>query len=215
MVAYFESRSDAADAVSAIIAAHITPETIEFLDRTTIRCVEEYAHLGLPTSIESLLLIEVDGRPTIVEEEAARIAELCKRGRCIEFKTAQNHADALRLKTARRAAFSALARVKPTTILEDVTVPQSEISRMLKTSIESQSGSMSCLESSDTPATETSIPPASPTKETKTRFRGPNRPSKKYFRSRLRWGELSPASMEPGCPKRSFLPRQPAFLQSK
>ncbi len=132
MLAYFQSRKDAAEAVSAIIAAHIVPATVEFLDQTTIKCVEAYAHLGLPTSIESLLLIEVDGRPSVVEEDAAKIVELCKRHNCIEIKIAQNAAEAIRLKTARRAAFSALARVKPTTILEDVTVPRSELAPMLE-----------------------------------------------------------------------------------
>ena len=131
MLAYFRSRNDAAEAVSAIIAAHIIPATIEFLDKTTILCVEEYAHLGLPTSIESLLLIEVDGRGSVVAEDAAKVAELCMLHKCIETKVAQSEAEAIRLKTARRAAFSALARVRPTTILEDVTVPRSEIAPML------------------------------------------------------------------------------------
>jgi glycolate oxidase len=131
MLAFFQTRNAAAEAVSAIIAAHIIPATIEFLDQTTIKCVEEYAHLGLPTSIESLLLIEVDGRAAVVEEDAARVAELCKRHKCIEMRVAQSDADAIRLKMARRAAFSALARVRPTTILEDVTVPRSEITSML------------------------------------------------------------------------------------
>jgi glycolate oxidase len=132
MLAYFQSRKEAAEAVSAIVAAHIVPATIEFLDQTTIKCVEEYAHLGLPTSIESLLLIEVDGRPSVVEEDAAKIVVLCKRHNCIEIKIAQNAVEAIRLKTARRAAFSALARVKPTTILEDVTVPRTELAPMLE-----------------------------------------------------------------------------------
>ena len=132
MLAYFRSRQDAAEAVSAIIAAHIIPATIEFLDQTTIKCVEEYTHLGLPTSIESLLLIEVDGRSPVVNEDSVKIAELCKRHECIEINLAQSESDAIRLKTARRAAFSALARVRPTTILEDVTVPRSEIAKMLE-----------------------------------------------------------------------------------
>ena len=132
MLAYFQTRNDAAEAVSAIIAAHIIPVTIEFLDQTTIKCVEDYAHLGLLTSIESLLLIEVDGRSIIVEEDAARVVELCKQHHCTEINVAHTESDAIRLKTARRAAFSALARVKPTTILEDVTVPRSEIAPMIE-----------------------------------------------------------------------------------
>jgi len=40
--------------------------------------------------------------------------------------------EAQRLATARRSAFAALARVAPTTILEDVTVPRSELAGMVK-----------------------------------------------------------------------------------
>jgi glycolate oxidase len=132
MLAYFGSTSDAAETVSAIIAARIVPATLEFLDSTTIKAVEDYAHIGLPTDIESLLLIEVDGRPAIVEEDAAQIVDICKAHRAQEIKIAQNEQEALKLKAARRTAFSALARVRPTTILEDVTVPRSEVAPMLE-----------------------------------------------------------------------------------
>jgi glycolate oxidase len=44
---------------------------------------------------------------------------------------AQNDAEALQLATARRSAFSALARVRPTTILEDVTVPRDKLAEMV------------------------------------------------------------------------------------
>src|ERR1051325_11984866 len=41
MVATFSQMDQAAEAVSAIIAAKIIPCTLEFLDRTTIHCVED------------------------------------------------------------------------------------------------------------------------------------------------------------------------------
>lgn len=131
MLAYFDSTTKAAETVSAIIAAHIIPATLEFLDRTTVNAVESYAHIGLPTEIESILLIEVDGRPSIVQEDAARIIEICKSHGAQDLKIARDQEEGLRLKTARRVAFSALARVRPTTILEDVTVPRSEVAPML------------------------------------------------------------------------------------
>ena len=46
MVATFAQMDQAAEAVSAIIAAQIIPCTLEFLDRTTIHCVEDYAKIG-------------------------------------------------------------------------------------------------------------------------------------------------------------------------
>ncbi|MDB4589445.1 FAD-binding protein, partial [bacterium] len=57
MVATFEQMDRAAETVSAIIAAQIIPCTLEFLDRTTIHCVEDFAKIGLPLDCEALLLI--------------------------------------------------------------------------------------------------------------------------------------------------------------
>ena len=45
---------------------------------------------------------------------------------------ARDDAEAAKLANARRSAFSALARVAPTTILEDATVPRSELARMIR-----------------------------------------------------------------------------------
>ncbi len=132
MLAFYDRLSDSAETVSDIIASKITPAALEFLDNTTIRSVEEYAHLGLPTTINSLLLIEVDGRRGEVEEDAAKVLEICRRHRAVDVKVAANEQEAVKLRAARKSAFSALARVRPTTILEDVTVPRSEVAPMLE-----------------------------------------------------------------------------------
>ena len=132
MLAHFPALQDAALAVSAIIAAKVIPATLEFLDKVTIKCVEDYAHVGLPLDVDAVLLIEVDGHPVVIAEEAAAVAEICKKHRCSFFQTAQNAEEALKLTEARRTALSALARLKPTTILEDATVPRSCIAAMLQ-----------------------------------------------------------------------------------
>jgi glycolate oxidase len=105
---------------------------LEFLDRTTIACVDDYAQIGLPRDCEALVLMETDGHPAVVEEEAARMVEIARRNGCGEVRVAQDEAEATRLAAARRTAFAALARVAPTTILEDVTVPRSELAKMIR-----------------------------------------------------------------------------------
>jgi glycolate oxidase len=132
MVATFAQMDSAAEAVSAIIAAQIIPCTLEFLDRMTIHCVEDYAKIGLPLDCEALLLIESDGHPAVVDEEAARIETICRDKGCLEIRLARDDAEATKLASARRTAFSALARVAPTTILEDATVPRSELAKMIR-----------------------------------------------------------------------------------
>jgi glycolate oxidase len=132
MLVHFPELEQAALTVSSIIAARIIPATLEFLDKITIRCVEEYSHVGLPLDVEAVLLIEVDGHPAVVEEDAAGIKAICEKHHCSFFQTAATADEALKLATARRVALSALARSKPTTILEDATVPRSCIAPMVK-----------------------------------------------------------------------------------
>ena len=132
MLAMYDSMEAAAETVSAIIAAKIIPCTLEFLDRMTLKCVEDYAKIGLPTDVEALLLMETDGHPAAVADEADHMRDIAKAHGAREVKMAADEAEGARLAAARRNAFSALARMKPTTILEDVTVPRSELATMVK-----------------------------------------------------------------------------------
>ena len=132
MVATFDAMDAAAQTVSDIIAAQIIPCTLEFLDRTTIHCVEDFAKVGLPLDCEALLLMETDGHPAAVAEEAAKMEELAQANGAMEVRVARDAAEAEQRATARRSAFSALARLAPTTILEDATVPRSELAHMIR-----------------------------------------------------------------------------------
>ncbi len=132
LLASFSSMADAAATVSSIIENRIIPCTLEFLDRTTIRCVEDYASIGLPLDAEAILLMETDGHPAVVEEEASKMRELALRHGAMNVDAAKDAAEGQRLALARRSAFVALARVAPTTILEDVTVPRSRLVEMVE-----------------------------------------------------------------------------------
>jgi glycolate oxidase len=131
LLATFARMADASDTVSAIIAERIIPCTLEFLDKVTIRCVEDFAHVGLPLDAEAILLMETDGHPAVVQAEAEKMEAIARQCGAVSITVAADNAEALRLATARRAAFSALARVSPTTILEDATVPRSRLTEMI------------------------------------------------------------------------------------
>jgi glycolate oxidase len=132
MMAVFSEVSRASETVSAIIANRIVPVTLEFMDNFTIRAVEDFAHVGLPVDAAALLLIEVDGHPAQVEEDAARVEELCRQMGAMQVRVAQNAQERDKVWEARRAALSALSRIKPTTVLEDATVPRSKIPEMIR-----------------------------------------------------------------------------------
>jgi glycolate oxidase len=132
MLALYDRMQDAAQTISAIIAAKIIPCTLEFLDSMTVKCVEDYVKIGLPTDVQAIVLMETDGHPAAVEEEAEQMMALAKQYGAREVQLAQSEAEGLKLASARRSAFSALARMKPTTILEDVTVPRTELAHMVQ-----------------------------------------------------------------------------------
>ncbi|WEY90995.1 glycolate oxidase subunit GlcD [Bacillus subtilis] len=132
LLALYENIDAAAQTVSDIIAAKIIPATLEFLDQPTLLVIEDYAKIGLPTSAKAVLLIEQDGPFETVERDMEKIEAICKKGDAVSVQTAQTEEEAFALTEARRSALSALARLKPTTILEDATVPRSEIANMVK-----------------------------------------------------------------------------------
>lgn len=131
-IAHFDSLDAAAETVSQIIAAKIIPATLEFLDNGTIQAVEEFMHLGLPLDLQAFLLMEQDGEEAQVERDVAQMIEIAKENGAIFTAVAESEAEAMKLKTGRRVALSALARKRPTTILEDATVPRSELATMVR-----------------------------------------------------------------------------------
>lgn len=131
ILAFFDTIGGAAETVASIIANKILPSMLEFLDNPTIRAVNDFAKLGLDTNANALLLIEVDGPQSIVTEESAAIQSICNRIGTKSLIVARDENEASKLKIARKSAFAALARIRPTTILEDATVPRSEVPKMV------------------------------------------------------------------------------------
>ncbi|MDR0420381.1 MAG: FAD-binding protein [Prevotellaceae bacterium] len=132
MMAVYDDIADASETVAAIIAAHILPCTLEILDKKCLTYIEAYTHAGLPVDAAAILLIEVDGsHAQAVEEDADKVIELCKKCGAKYINIAKDAAEKNKLWEARRNALPALARARPTTVLEDATVPRSKIPAMV------------------------------------------------------------------------------------
>jgi glycolate oxidase len=132
MMAVYDDVNKASETVASIIAAHIVPCTLEFLDNNCIKYVEAHAKIGLPVEAGAILLIEVDGgHAQMVEEDAAKVMEICKKIGSTDIRIATNEDEKNKIWAARRNALPALARARPTTVLEDATVPRSQIPAMI------------------------------------------------------------------------------------
>jgi len=132
IIAAFKSIETASETVADIIARKIVPATLEIMDKVTIKAVEDFSNAGLPTDAGALLLIELDGYPAQVEEDASKVVKICEKYKAFQTKTARNDVEREKIWSARRSALSALAKMKPTLVLEDATVPRSKIPDMVK-----------------------------------------------------------------------------------
>ncbi|MBN1685460.1 MAG: FAD-binding protein [Spirochaetales bacterium] len=124
----FQTIAEAGKAVNDILSAGLVPATLELMDETAIKCVDEAMRLNLPRDVEAILIIETDGpdEATVVRE-IEQVALVCSQNNAREVRVAGNEAERTALWNARRSLSPSLARVAPNKLGEDITVPLSKI----------------------------------------------------------------------------------------
>ncbi len=133
LAAYFSDISLAAQTVTNILAQGILPTSIEIMDQTTLQCVEEMLHIGLPVDMDAMLLISVDGNHIdSVKQDLAEVERVCRATDGTTVQVAQDDKEAAQLWQARRSVAPALARRMPNKLGEDIAVPRSKIPEMVK-----------------------------------------------------------------------------------
>jgi len=131
-LAIFDSLDNAAQTVSDIIAAGVTPSTMEFMDNETINAIQNFKDCGLPREAQAVLLIETDGETNSAKSEIAKVEEVVKSNNATDFAVAKDTGERDNLFAGRRVALNALASVKPNLILEDATVMRSRLPDMVR-----------------------------------------------------------------------------------
>lgn len=130
LAAEFASAADACDAVCRIMAGGHVPSLLELMDRTTLKAVNDLAHMGLPESTEALLLAAFD-TPDPAADLAA-VGALCEAAGATEVVPADDVAESELLLKARRLSLTALEAVKGTSMIDDVCVPRSRLGELLE-----------------------------------------------------------------------------------
>lgn len=130
VMAIFDSLADAGKAISKILTSGILPSKMELMDNASIAAVENYQPIGLPKNAEALVLIELDGHPAAVADEAAKAAKVCREIGAKNVRIPESKSEAEELWKARKLVSPAIVQMKPTKISEDATVPLSKIPEM-------------------------------------------------------------------------------------
>ncbi|MEV5322482.1 FAD-linked oxidase C-terminal domain-containing protein [Streptomyces sp. NPDC052687] len=129
LAAEFASAAAACDAVCRIMAAGHVPSLLELMDRTTVKAVNDLAHMGLPETTEALLLVAFD-TPDPAADLAA-VGALCEAAGATQVVPADDTAESDLLLQARRMSLPALEAVKGTTMIDDVCVPRTRLGDLL------------------------------------------------------------------------------------
>jgi glycolate oxidase len=132
MLAIYNSVREAGQTVASLTSRGIVPVALEMLDGPMLRMVEAATHAGYPVDAAAVLLIEVEGLIEEVEEQIARIDEVCRMSGARDARVAHSEEERALLWKGRKNAFGAIGRVSPTYYVQDGVVPRTRVADTLE-----------------------------------------------------------------------------------
>ncbi len=130
-LAIFDNVEKCSNAVSGIIRAGVIPAALEMMDNLMIGAVEASSHAGYPLDAAAVLLVECEGLPAALEQQATSIEQICLREGATEFRVARSEAEREALWKGRKGAFGAVGRMSPDYYVVDGVVPRSKLPPVL------------------------------------------------------------------------------------
>ena len=128
----FPTIEDGGNCVSEIIASGIIPAGMEMMDKALIHATDNFVKAGYPRDAESMLIVELDGTETEVEELIARVNKIAKKNKSTSIKISKNEKQRLKFWAGRKAAFPACGDMAPDYYCMDGTIPRGKLAQVLK-----------------------------------------------------------------------------------
>jgi glycolate dehydrogenase FAD-linked subunit len=132
--ATFDSIEAATAAVVHVTRARVVPAALELIDGDTLEAVAQ--NLGVrslaPEGTAALLLLEVDGVESAVEEEASRAERACRDAGATEVLRARDEAERQELWRVRRELSVSLKKIAALKFNHDVVVPKGRIPQLFE-----------------------------------------------------------------------------------
>ena len=132
IMGYFDSLEAAVDGVNNIIKNKIFPATIDFMDNNSITTVERFYPCGLHTDKSAMLIVNIDGFECSMNYQQECVIAALKEAGVSDIEIAKTEEEIEAVWTARRSSFAAAAKLAPDVLSDDIIVPRSAISTMVK-----------------------------------------------------------------------------------
>ena len=131
IMAAFDNVQTAGDAVGGVIAKGIIPAGLEMMDSPAIIAAEAFAHAGYPIDAQALLLCELDGSESEVQEQITEVEQLFIKLGATATRVSQSEAERALLWKGRKSAFPAVGRISADYYCMDGTIPRSQLAYVL------------------------------------------------------------------------------------
>ncbi|MGZ5389245.1 MAG: FAD-binding oxidoreductase, partial [Aeromicrobium sp.] len=130
LAATFADANDAACAVSTIVTSRVVPSLLEFMDRISVRAVNDQFSLGFDNDVDAVILAQSDAGGTAGEAEIEVIAKILLEAGAADVVVAETDQEAEALLTARREVLTAFEALG-TTMVDDVCVPRDRLTDLV------------------------------------------------------------------------------------
>ena len=131
VLAAYPSMELAGNAVAAIIASGLLPGAMEIMDNLTVQAVEESVNAGYPVDAGAVLIVELEGESSAVEEEFVNLQEIINKSGAYNVRSARNEIERDLIWKGRKGAFGALGKISPAYIVQDGVVPRNQLGAAL------------------------------------------------------------------------------------
>lgn len=128
----FDSNVHACEAVARVMARHVTPSALEFMDHHAIEAIRAAgAASDLPPATGALLMVEADGEAPDLPRQVGALEHALRGAGLLELREARDPIAIAALWTARKSLSGAIKRIAPLKINEDVVVPVTRLTELL------------------------------------------------------------------------------------
>ena len=130
--AVYRDIGSATSAIVAVMSQSNVPRSLEFMDAASLEMVRNYSGADLPHNAGAMLLIEIDGSISSIDNMVETITSAASNDGLVKLSRASSKEEADALWATRKALSPALKNVAPNKLNEDVVVPVSNIPNLMQ-----------------------------------------------------------------------------------
>jgi|TARA_Y100000817_G_scaffold111151_1_gene87024 glycolate oxidase len=128
----FPSIEDGGNCVTEIISGGIIPSGMEMMDKVLLEATNNFSKAGYPLDAEGMLIVELDGTKSEVDELINKVADIAKKNKCSSMKISKTDEERLKFWSGRKAAFPACGEMAPDYYCVDGTIPRGNLAKILR-----------------------------------------------------------------------------------